>query len=70
MRGLLSSYDSNGKPKHYNFKTSTITRDKTVKYKPDWQETDKFKKPPCDIEYLVTNLDYGAANYKQILTRL
>tara|TARA_B100000575_G_scaffold294027_1_gene307631 strand:+ start:2092 stop:2970 length:879 start_codon:yes stop_codon:yes gene_type:complete len=70
MKGLLSSYDSNGKAKHYNFKTSTITRDKIVKYKPDWSETDRFKKPPYDIEYLIANLDYGTTNYKQILRRL
>jgi len=28
MKGLLSSYGPNGKPKHYNFKTSTIGRQK------------------------------------------
>ena len=28
MKGLLSSYGPNGKPKHYNFKTSTISRQK------------------------------------------
>ena len=26
MKGLLSSYGPNGKPKHYNFKTSTMSR--------------------------------------------
>ena len=30
MKGLLSSYGPNGKPKHYNFKTSTMHRQKGV----------------------------------------
>lgn len=30
MKGLLSSYGPNGKPKHYKFKTSTIARQKKI----------------------------------------
>ena len=30
MKGLLSSYGPNGKPKYYNFKTSTISREKDM----------------------------------------
>ena len=30
MKGLLSSYGPNGKPKHYNFKTSTMHRQKGI----------------------------------------
>tara|TARA_Y100001963_G_scaffold62930_1_gene87728 strand:- start:4036 stop:4848 length:813 start_codon:yes stop_codon:yes gene_type:complete len=30
MKGLLSSYGPSGKPKHYNFKTSTISRQKSA----------------------------------------
>ena len=30
MKGLLSSYGPNGRPKHYKFKTSTITRHKNI----------------------------------------
>ncbi len=30
MKGLLSSYGPNGRPKHYKFKTSTITRQKNI----------------------------------------
>ncbi len=34
MKGLLSSYGPNGKPKHYNFKTSTIGREKNMYLSP------------------------------------
>lgn len=30
MKGLLSSYDANGRPKHYKFKTSTMSREKNA----------------------------------------
>ena len=63
MKGLLSSYGPNGRPKHYNFKTSTIGRQKVP---PSPLRT---KNVP-DQETLIKQLNKSSFFYERYLRQL
>jgi len=70
MKGLLASYGPNGNPKHYKFKTSTIVRQKSIAESPQWIETDKIRKPPADLQSMLSGLRAGAEPYRRIIDNL
>jgi len=70
MKGLLASYGPNGNPKHYKFKTSTIRRQKAAPGRQQWLETDKVKKPPEDLEKILSGLNCGTVPYRHIIENL
>ncbi len=70
MKGLLASYGPNGNPKHYKFKTSTIRRQKFITSNTQWDETDKVKKPPQDLQVMLSTLKAGIEPYRRIIENL
>jgi hypothetical protein len=70
MKGLLSSYGPNGNPKHYDFKTSIISRS-LVPYGPVtcYDQYDMLVKVPSFNETL-RSLSKGSYHYRKILRHL
>ena len=63
MKGLLSSYGPNGRPKHYKFKTSTIGRQKKN------TQNKKTKNIP-EQESLIKQLSKSSFFYEKYLRHL
>lgn len=70
MRGLRNGFQKNGKPKYYNFKTSTIRREKYLASAPIWAETDKFKVPQIKEKDLINELPNYISPFKKTIDYL
>jgi len=70
MKGLLSSYGSNGKPKHYKFKTSTIGRERLIIKHQEWNETRNVKRVHTTMDDMLLTLPTRVKNYSTLIENL
>ena len=70
MKGLLNGYGPNGRPKHYKFRTTHITRRAQKNSNPAWIERENIQAPSVTTEDLLTNLSTASLAYDRFLKYL
>lgn len=67
MKGPLNGYTSTGRPRHYRFKTSHITRTKALKNSGQWELLPRiYDSPLDDVEMLSMVLEKDLAQYEAL----
>jgi len=70
MRGRQNGYSTNGSPKHYKFRTTSISRTKRRDSVAPYTENDQISIPKVSERDLLENLEASCATYDRFLKYL
>ena len=70
MKGVFNGYGPTGKPKHYKFRTTHITRTKRRDQEATWEEQGAIKIPKLKEQDLLKDLPSACVDYDRFLKYL